>query len=148
MFLYADSEDSDQTGRMPRLICVFAGRKVILLVLPCGGSILFNWIHGFHSFSSKICLFSFNMEIFSFSLFPFYIRCQTARHFKSYSHKPPKNSYHWWFQSFSVVWHVTASMKWVYSELSLLLAGEALRDLDASLPFTCSCLSSADLETI
>ena len=25
-FLHADSEDSDQTGRMPRLICVFAGR--------------------------------------------------------------------------------------------------------------------------
>ena len=27
MFLHADSEDSDQTGRMPRLICVFAERK-------------------------------------------------------------------------------------------------------------------------
>ena len=26
-FLYADSKDSDQTGRMPRLIWVFAGRK-------------------------------------------------------------------------------------------------------------------------
>ena len=26
MFLHADSEDSDQTGRMPRLIRVFAGR--------------------------------------------------------------------------------------------------------------------------
>ena len=26
MFLNADSEDSDQTGRMPRLIWVFAGR--------------------------------------------------------------------------------------------------------------------------
>ena len=25
MFLHADSEDSDQTGRMPRLIWVFAG---------------------------------------------------------------------------------------------------------------------------
>ena len=25
-FLHADSEDSDQTGRMPRLIWVFAGR--------------------------------------------------------------------------------------------------------------------------
>ena len=31
-FLYADSEDSDQTGRMPRLIRVFAGHTVILLV--------------------------------------------------------------------------------------------------------------------
>ena len=27
MFLHADSEDSDQTGPMPRLIWVFAGRK-------------------------------------------------------------------------------------------------------------------------
>ena len=27
MFFHADSEDSDQTVRMHRLICVFAGRK-------------------------------------------------------------------------------------------------------------------------
>ena len=27
MFLHADSEDSDQTGRMYRLICVFAERN-------------------------------------------------------------------------------------------------------------------------
>ena len=27
MFLHADSEDSDQTGRMSRLICVFAERN-------------------------------------------------------------------------------------------------------------------------
>ena len=37
-FLHADSEDSDQTGRMPRLIRVFAGRTAILLVLSCRGS--------------------------------------------------------------------------------------------------------------
>ena len=37
-FLQADSEDSDQTGRMPRLIRVFAGRTLILLVLSCRGS--------------------------------------------------------------------------------------------------------------
>ena len=37
---WADSEDSDQTGRMPRLIWVFAGRTVILLVLSWGGSII------------------------------------------------------------------------------------------------------------
>ena len=30
MFLHADSEDSDQTGRIPRLIWVFAGRTVTL----------------------------------------------------------------------------------------------------------------------
>ena len=35
---WAHSEDSDQTGRMPRLIWVFAGRSVILLVLSWSGS--------------------------------------------------------------------------------------------------------------
>ena len=37
-FPHADSEDSDQTGRMPRLIWVFAGRTLILFVLSCRGS--------------------------------------------------------------------------------------------------------------
>ena len=37
-FLHADSEDSGQTGRMPRLIWVLAGRTVTLLVLSCRGS--------------------------------------------------------------------------------------------------------------
>ena len=41
-FLHADSEDSDQTGRMPRLIWVFAGHAVILLVLSCRGSFIFT----------------------------------------------------------------------------------------------------------
>ena len=40
IFLHADSEDSDQTRRMPRLIWVFAGRTVILLVLSWGGSFI------------------------------------------------------------------------------------------------------------
>ena len=35
---WAHSEDSDQTRRMPRLIWVFAGRKITLLVLSCRGS--------------------------------------------------------------------------------------------------------------
>ena len=35
---WAHSEDSDQTGRMPRLIWVFAGSTLILLVLSCRGS--------------------------------------------------------------------------------------------------------------
>ena len=41
-FFRADSEDSDQTGRMPRLIWVFTGCTVILLVLSWGGSFLFT----------------------------------------------------------------------------------------------------------
>ena len=32
---WADSEDSDQTVQMPKLIWVFAGRLLILLVLSC-----------------------------------------------------------------------------------------------------------------
>ena len=43
-FLHADSEDSDQTGRMPRLIWVFAGRTLVLLVLSCRGSNLNNMV--------------------------------------------------------------------------------------------------------
>ena len=35
-FLHADSKDSDQTGRTPRLIWVFAGRTATLLVLSWG----------------------------------------------------------------------------------------------------------------
>ena len=38
---WAHSEDSDQTGRMPRLIWVFAGRTLTSLVLSRGGSIYF-----------------------------------------------------------------------------------------------------------
>ena len=37
-FLHVDSEDSYQTGQMPRLIWVFAGRTLISLVLSCRGS--------------------------------------------------------------------------------------------------------------
>ena len=40
---WAHSEDSDQTGRIPRLIWVFTGRTVTLLVLSRGGSLLFRY---------------------------------------------------------------------------------------------------------
>ena len=46
-FLNADSEDSDQTGWMPRLIWVFVGRTPILLVLSCRGSTMSD--QGSHS---------------------------------------------------------------------------------------------------
>ena len=39
---WAHSKDSDQTGRMPRLIWVFVGRTLILLVLSCPGSYLID----------------------------------------------------------------------------------------------------------
>ena len=37
-FFHADSKDSDQTGWMPMLICVFAGHTAILFVLSWSGS--------------------------------------------------------------------------------------------------------------
>ena len=40
MFLHAESEDSNQTGWMPRLIWVFAGRTLTLLVLSWCGSVV------------------------------------------------------------------------------------------------------------
>ena len=45
---WAHSEDSDQTGWMPRLIWVFAGRTLILLVLSRGGSFVLyhSWLMG------------------------------------------------------------------------------------------------------
>ena len=47
-FLHANSEDSDQTGRMPRLIWVFAGVTATLLVLSWGGSYaLLSWLSSF-----------------------------------------------------------------------------------------------------
>ena len=45
-FLHEDSEDSDQAGRMPRLIWVFAGRTVTLLVLSWGDSYFFIVLSG------------------------------------------------------------------------------------------------------
>ena len=56
MFLHADSEDSDQTGQTPRLIWVFAGRTLTLLVLSCRSS-----FHNNEDFTpaaqvSKICV--------------------------------------------------------------------------------------------
>ena len=46
---WAHGEDSDQTGRMPRLIWVLAGCTVISLVLSCCGSCVVythDWYHG------------------------------------------------------------------------------------------------------
>ena len=40
----AHSEDSDQTGRMPKLSWVFAGRTVTLLVLSCRGPYRSLWL--------------------------------------------------------------------------------------------------------
>ena len=53
---WAHSEGSDQTGRMPRLIWVFAGRTLILLVLSCPGSYLH--MEETNLFFFFVCLFA------------------------------------------------------------------------------------------
>ena len=73
---WAHSEDSDQTGRMPRLIWVFTGRTVILLVLSWGGSYLNSnvFVHsrlvalGYKAFAGGNRFLSFvtSMEDYSF----------------------------------------------------------------------------------
>ena len=61
-FLHADSKDSDQTRWMPRLIWVFTGPSLILLVLSCHGSFLFQLLgqernqHKFEPHHEKTCL--------------------------------------------------------------------------------------------
>ena len=58
----AHSEDSDQTGRMPRLIWVFAGHTIILLVLSCHGS--FWYLKRFPAFADfLLCFWSWLMII-------------------------------------------------------------------------------------
>ena len=59
-FLHADGEDSDQTGRMHRLIWVFAGRTFILLVLSCRGSNGFVFWKRFTHYN-----FSFSIPFFT-----------------------------------------------------------------------------------
>ena len=49
---WAHSEDSDQTGLMPRLIWVFAWRTLILLVLSYRGSYYLIW----HTIKNDLCI--------------------------------------------------------------------------------------------
>ena len=51
---WSHSEDSDQSWRTPRLIWVFAGRTLILLVLSCRGSNGSLWVQDVVRFSCVI----------------------------------------------------------------------------------------------
>ena len=64
---WAHCEDSDQTGRMPRLIWAFAGRKIILLVLTWGGSFQFcNFKSDTYTIICGVKIFSFTTNLFLF----------------------------------------------------------------------------------
>ena len=60
-FLHADSKASDQTGQMPSLIWVFAGRTLILLVLSCCGSLVLP-INAYKMPDTLIQCFSLNIQ--------------------------------------------------------------------------------------
>ena len=70
---WAHSIDSDQTGRMPRLIWVFAGRTVILLVLSWGGSVSVSVLQS-HAFDrndhrNNLMQICFNANIYTSPVF-------------------------------------------------------------------------------
>ena len=64
---WVHNEDSDQTGRMPRLIWVLAGRTLILLVLSCCGSNRFRVILIVSLFTSFISM-HFQRQLWYFIL--------------------------------------------------------------------------------
>ena len=55
---WAHSQDSDQTGQIPRLIWVFSGCTVILCVLSWGGSFLDPWIAAYAQLSTPQPLYN------------------------------------------------------------------------------------------
>ena len=75
-FLHADSEDSDQTGRMPRLIWVFAGRtnhfvgfvmrRLISFLKICSGNALV--VAGLSQYTFKNVALSMLFLVFSLNL--------------------------------------------------------------------------------
>ena len=75
---HAPSEDTDQTWRMPRLVWVFAGRTVTLLVLSWGDSV-FKGISSFLLFSEDYTSsFPFSF-IFFWGSFPFFFNFLRGR---------------------------------------------------------------------
>ena len=80
-FLHADREDSDQNGRMSRLIWVFAGRTLTLLILSCRGSFNFCLMFLFASlieFSYRVAFLSFKEFNHPFAVYV-YLYCVYIR---------------------------------------------------------------------
>ena len=75
-FLHVDSEDSDQTGRMSRLIWVFAGRTATLLVFVMAR---LKWDHSIpvlHSLSS--CIIRNMVPLKAFTVYVV-VNCRTCQ---------------------------------------------------------------------
>ena len=118
---WAHSKGSDQTGRMPRLIWVFAGRTLILLVLSCRGSYYFTAFDICRLAYSTFCMFP-NIKTFSkFSNLEynqsrfhgmcdqqcFRGRCVGRVKVPSY-----QLSYPWWCTYQQWVFHIWAGCQW------------------------------------
>ena len=74
MCLHADSKDSDQTGRMPRLIWVFAGRTATLLVLTWGGLNVTYWVYNTVFSLSLAVVLEYRKQVYTIGIkhyFPF-----------------------------------------------------------------------------
>ena len=67
-FLHADSEDSDQIGQMPRLIWVFAGHILILVLWCCGSNnVNIDLLYCVILYTCRIC--QFIPEIYTYQSF-------------------------------------------------------------------------------
>ena len=117
-FLHTDNKDSDWTGRMPRLIWVFAGRTATLLVLSWGCSYIFNHFRKLGSVNCEV--WSLNCELWSHHLMIWlkycwkYVNCHiifiwtelwsTAHMFRAFRC--------WWFSVLPICHVVLAWNKW------------------------------------
>ena len=105
-FLSLESEDSDQTGWMPRLIWVFAERTFILLVLSCRGSyVLLNYIFGRAGWQSRTRRLS---QCRHYLLIIFMIVRGLFGKFVEFGHKIFKYQYN----SF-ILWNLTGGHLWI-----------------------------------
>ena len=109
-FLHADSGDSDQTVLMPRLIWVFAGRTLILLVLSCRDSVI---IYIFFSFILQ--------GVFVFNLIQY-----APLTYDKYEYPTWADGLGWILALFPLIW-LLSSMIWkittVKGEMSVLEVG-------------------------
>ena len=83
---WAHSEDSDQTGRMPRLIWAFAGRTLTLLVLSRGGSFTTCRHIQYTGYRQTYANIDINGSILYYAN-TFYDRSSVLSNFKQYSKK-------------------------------------------------------------
>ena len=122
LFFHADSEDADQTGRMPRLIWVFAGRTVILLVLSWSGSFVIHMRYSrvFMILSSSLVVWDLYINYFTDTLLQGrcivyhagpHCRCGNLLNLLFYFQKVFVYTRLWWSQTIEERWVNCLSVK-------------------------------------